>query len=74
MDYSAYMTGNENQLQKDLTDIMTSATYSTGDCFVDLHTPSFKTDSQNLVNQLSSKMVDTKDFFAQLDELAQENS
>lgn len=73
MNYEEYMTGDENDLQKDLTEIMSSAKFTTGDGFQDLLTPSFKTDSQNLLVELTSEMITPEDFFQRLDELAKDN-
>lgn len=72
MKYDQFFTGTENDLQKDLTDIMSSAISTTGDLYNDLHTPSFKSDSENATLEFSSKMVTTQEYLEKLDAYAQE--
>ena len=72
MKYDQYLTGAENDLQKDLTNIISSATSTTGDLFNDLHTPSFKTDSENATLEFSTKMIGAEEFLSQLDTYAKE--
>lgn len=72
MKYDQYFTGSENQLQKDLTDIMGSAISTTGDLYNDLHNPSFKSDSENATLEFAGKVTTPEEYLAKLDEYAKE--
>ena len=69
MDYTEYLTGEENAVQLDLTSCIADARATSGECYQDRLSASFKTESQDLTIELASGMVDVETYLARLDEL-----
>lgn len=65
--YDKYMTGKENSLQKDLTVLLSNATSLSGTPFNDSLTPNFKTNIENLSQQLAAGLVTPQKFLEGLD-------
>lgn len=65
--YQKFMTGKENDLQKTLTSILSKATSLSGVGFNDSLTPNFKTDSENISQELSAGLLTPEGFLKQLD-------
>lgn len=70
-DYSEFMTGNENQLQKQITDIIAKAASSSGVVWYDSYTPGFKTDGENLSQELAAGIKTPEQFLEACDKAAQ---
>ncbi len=68
--YDAFLTGNETQVQKDLTQILSDATALSGVTVNDLGTPAFKTDSENLAQQLAAGIITPEKFLEEMDKAA----
>jgi len=70
-DYSAFMTGKENQLQTQITALIASAkTTSALSCWYDNSTPAMKTDGENLSQKLAAKQLTPEQFLAECDKAA----
>lgn len=69
--YSQFMTGNENHLQKELTDIISVATSFSGVTWQDSATPAFKTETENLSQELAAGVKTPEEFLAACDKAAQ---
>lgn len=65
--YQKFMTGKENELQKKLTTILSKSTSLSGVTFNDGLTPNFKTDAENLTQQLSVGLINSQTFLKELD-------
>ena len=65
--YSAYLTGEETQLQLDYTDIVSNSQSISGVTFNDLGTSEFKTISEDLTQTLAIKSISVEDFWTQLE-------
>lgn len=72
MKYDQFLTGNENNLQKDITEIITSAKSTSGASYNDSLTASFKDASEGLTLEMSGKMVSPEEFLSKLDALIKE--
>lgn len=70
--FDQFLTGSENQLQKDLMGIISDATTASGSWICDSLTNAFKTECENLMHQWATGMLDDADFLAQLDALAEQ--
>jgi raffinose/stachyose/melibiose transport system substrate-binding protein len=68
--YDSYMTGNETQFQKDFTALLGGSTLISGVTVNDSHTPSFKTDSENLCQQLAAGTITPEKFLEEMDKAA----
>lgn len=68
--FESYMTGNETDAQKEIVKILNSATSLSGVTMNDLGSPSFKTDSENLCQQLAAGLITPAKFLAALDKAA----
>ncbi len=71
--FETYMTGKETDVQKDIVKILNSATSLSGVTMNDLGLPSFKTDSENLCQQLAAGMMTPEKFLEALDKAASKN-
>lgn len=69
-DWSKFMTGNETELQKKLTQIFSSATSVSGTVWQDSYTPNFKTEAETLIQMLAAKTITPEQFLSKLEELA----
>lgn len=67
--YTQYLTGKESNLQKKLTQILSSSTSISGVAWDDAMTPDFKTNSETLSQEFFSGIITPKQF---LDEAAKE--
>ena len=63
-DQSAYMTGNETELQKQLTDIVNNATSMSGTPINDCGPSAFKTSIESEIQSVSNGTVSVDDFLA----------
>lgn len=70
-DYSEFMTGSENQLQKQITDLIAKATSSSGVVWYDSYTPGFKTDGENLSQELAAGIKTPEQFLEACDKAAE---
>lgn len=68
--YDQYFTGNENNVQKDLTGIFQNATSASGSWICDKLTSSFKTNSEELFHQYASGMIDLDTLLKSFDDEA----
>jgi raffinose/stachyose/melibiose transport system substrate-binding protein len=68
--YETYMTGNETNLQKDLTSILNASTSLSGVTWNDSLTPQFKTDSENLSQELAAGIKTPDEFLKACDTAA----
>ncbi|MBE3579943.1 MAG: extracellular solute-binding protein [Caldanaerobacter subterraneus] len=69
-DWSKFMTGNETELQKKLTQIFSNATSVSGTVWQDSYTPNFKTEAETLIQMLAAKTITPEQFLSKLEELA----
>jgi raffinose/stachyose/melibiose transport system substrate-binding protein len=65
--YDSYLTGKETNLQKKLTDILSSTTSISGTSWNDSVTPDFKTSSENLSQELAAGMLTPEKFLEEMD-------
>ncbi|HYE82085.1 MAG TPA: extracellular solute-binding protein [Clostridia bacterium] len=65
--YDSYLTGNETNLQKKLTEVLSSTTSISGTSWNDSVTPDFKTSSESLSQELAAGMLTPEEFLAELD-------
>lgn len=65
--YDDYLTGEETQLQKDLTAILSSSTSLSGVTWNDSATPQFKTDSETLSQELAVGLRTPEAFLEECD-------
>ena len=70
MNYDDYLTGEETQLQIDLTEILNKAGEASGDNLCDYHTPEYKNESETACLEFATKMISTEQFCERLDEAA----
>jgi raffinose/stachyose/melibiose transport system substrate-binding protein len=68
--YDAYLTGNETNLQKDLTAILSASTSLSGVTWNDSATPQFKTDCENLSQELAAGLKTPEEFLKECDKAA----
>jgi raffinose/stachyose/melibiose transport system substrate-binding protein len=68
--FDTYMTGKETSVQKDIVNILLQATSLSGVTVNDLGSPSFKTDSENLCQQLAAGMITPEKFLDGMDKAA----
>lgn len=69
--YDDYFTGNENDVQNDLTQIFQDATSASGAWICDQLTSSFKTNTEELIHQFASGMIDLDTMLQKFDEEAE---
>jgi raffinose/stachyose/melibiose transport system substrate-binding protein len=69
-DYSGFMTGKENQLQTQITQVIAAAKTSSGVVWYDNSTPAMKTDGENLSQKLAAKQLTPEQFLAECDKAA----
>lgn len=68
--FDTFMSGKETAIQKDIVNILNNATSLSGVTMNDLGLPSFKTDSENLCQQLAAGMITPAKFLEGLDKAA----
>ncbi|MDP9750151.1 ABC transporter substrate-binding protein [Thermoanaerobacter pentosaceus] len=68
--WDEFMTGEETVLQKNLTQIFSSATSVSGTVWQDSYTPNFKTEAETLCQMLVAKTITPEKFLEKLQELA----
>jgi raffinose/stachyose/melibiose transport system substrate-binding protein len=68
--YDTFMTGEENELQKALTGILSDSTSFSGTPWNDSATPSFKTDCETLTQELCAGIKSSDEFLDELDNVA----
>lgn len=68
--YDTFLTGNEPQLSKDLTKILSEATSLSGVAWMDSATPAFKTDGENLSQELAAGVKTPEKFIEDCDKAA----
>lgn len=66
--YEEYLTGNETEVQKTLTNLLTKATNISGTPINDCGTPTFKTTSEDLSQQFATGMIDSGTYVKKLNE------
>lgn len=69
--YDQFMTGNENKLQLQISEILNRATSFSGTPWNDAATPGFKTDSQTIIQEFAAGMKEPLEFLKACDETAQ---
>ena len=67
-DYSSFLTGNENQLQMTITDILQQSTSMSGTTWNDYAPGEWKTNCEQLMQEYSAGIVDIDGFLTGLDE------
>ncbi len=72
--YDSFLTGNETNLQKKLTDILSSSTSISGTSWNDSLTPDFKTASENISQELAAGMLTPEQFLEAADKAVAEAS
>lgn len=70
--YDIYLTGNETNLQKKLTDILSSSTSISGTSWNDSLTPDFKTSSESLSQELAAGMITPEEFLQRMDKAVED--
>ncbi|MGE5630609.1 MAG: ABC transporter substrate-binding protein [Caulobacteraceae bacterium] len=65
--YDSYLTGKETNLQKKLTDVLSSTTSISGTSWNDSMTPDFKTSSESLSQELAAGMLTPEKFLEEMD-------
>lgn len=65
--YDSYLTGKETNLQKKLTDVLSSSTSISGTSWNDSLTPDFKTSSESLSQELAAGMLTPEKFLEEMD-------
>ncbi len=68
--YNSYLTGKETNLQKKLTEVLSSTTSISGTSWNDSVSPDFKTLSENLSQELAAGMLTPEKFLAEIDKAA----
>ncbi|HHW21584.1 MAG TPA: extracellular solute-binding protein [Clostridiaceae bacterium] len=68
--YSSYLTGNENILQKGVTNILNTATSMSGTPWNDFKPGEWKSDVENIIQEFSAGAVSIDEFLSKLDEAA----
>lgn len=66
-DYSKFMTGKESGLQKEITKIIGEATSTSGVVWYDSATPAFKTDGENLSQEIAAGIKTPEEFLKECD-------
>ena len=69
-DVSDYTTGTETPLQLTLIDIIKDSTSLSGEVFVEVSAPSFKTDAQSACATFANGLLTTRQFLEELDRAA----
>lgn len=69
--FEQFMTGNENRLQLQMSEILNEATSFSGTPWNDAATPGFKTDSQTIIQGFAAGILEKAEFLEACDEAAQ---
>jgi raffinose/stachyose/melibiose transport system substrate-binding protein len=72
--YDSYLTGKETNLQKKVTEVLSSTTSMSGTSWNDSLTPDFKTSSENLSQELAAGMLTPEKFLEEMDKAAADAS
>lgn len=70
-DISAYITGDETELQKKLVEMLTTSTSLSGQSFVEASAASFKTEAQEAAASMVTKLITPEQFIEALDKSAE---
>lgn len=69
--YNSFLTGQETEVQKELTKMLGESTSISGTPWFDSATPSFKTDGENLSQELAAGVKTPEQFIAECDKAAE---
>ena len=69
--YDQFLTGKENRLQLQLSEIINKATSFSGTPWNDAATPGFKVDSETIIQEFAAGMRSPQDFLRACDQAAQ---
>jgi raffinose/stachyose/melibiose transport system substrate-binding protein len=64
----AFMTGNETDVQKELIKILGESTSASGTPWNDAVTPNFKTDAENIIQELAAGVITPEEFGKKVDD------